>query len=719
MARALSITDHESHFPDGELLVSRTDPKGRIVFANQEFIKISGYSESELIGKPHSLVRHPHMPKAAFADLWSRIKAGGSWEGLVKNRTKDGGFYWVRANVAPMMENGEITGFVSIRTKPSRADIAEAERVYAQMRDGTLKGWGLRGGRIVRSGWRGRIEQFCASLGGRLIISFSMMFAMLLVTAWVGLAGMLNADYHLKSVFEDRTVPLYQLSDMTDHMRDNLHLLQMAEIRLDENVDPAELTPLFDEIRANARNIDGTWDAYMATYLTPEESRLAAQFISERDRFVDEGLKPAIELARAGDLDGLRKHFVAKAAPLFSAAVATNLKLRDLQLRVAQEEYADAASDRNAREIIAACIVAVCAIGIVVLWRMNKATIQRPLDQLEAAFAALAAGNFAADIRIARVPEFFRATNFLRTMKVKLAYGIQERAEMQAAADLKRREDLDRIANSLNERLRGVIDGIGNSSGTLLNEAEGLAGNAEHTRRQGESTSETAIEVAGNVESVSAATQELSASIGEIARNVADTARICQEAVQQASSTDEMVRSLSEAAGRIGDVVNLINSIAEQTNLLALNATIEAARAGDAGKGFAVVAGEVKNLANQTAQATGDINSQIADIQAKTSGAVGAIQAIRETIQKIAELSTTLAAAVEEQGAATDEIARNAMQAAQGTDVASQNMSSLNAAACETGDRAKHIQSAAVALKGEAERLDQTVRTAVSEIRAA
>lgn len=143
------VTTRETELGNDDLLVSKTDPSGRIVFVNQAFVTISGFSEEELIGAPHNLVRHPHMPKEAFADMWRTIKAGRPWEGLVKNRTKDGDFYWVRANVTPIVENDQTVGFISIRGKPSRAQIAEAETAYALFRDGRANGLRIEDGRVI------------------------------------------------------------------------------------------------------------------------------------------------------------------------------------------------------------------------------------------------------------------------------------------------------------------------------------------------------------------------------------------------------------------------------------------------------------------------------------------------------------------------------------------------------------------------------------------
>ncbi|WP_316219542.1 methyl-accepting chemotaxis protein, partial [Bradyrhizobium sp. SZCCHNR30921] len=202
-------------------------------------------------------------------------------------------------------------------------------------------------------------------------------------------------------------------------------------------------------------------------------------------------------------------------------------------------------------------------------------------------------------------------------------------------------------------------------------------------------------------------------------RQVQESARIAGEAVGQARTTTGRVSELSKAATRIGDVVELINTIAGQTNLLALNATIEAARAGDAGRGFAVVASEVKALAEQTAKATGEIGQQIAGIQAATQESVGAIRDISSTIEKLAEISSTIAAAVEEQGAATQEISRNVQQAAHGTQQVSSNITDVERGATETGSASTEVLAAAKALSADSQRLRVEVGKFLGSVRAA
>jgi methyl-accepting chemotaxis protein len=226
-------------------------------------------------------------------------------------------------------------------------------------------------------------------------------------------------------------------------------------------------------------------------------------------------------------------------------------------------------------------------------------------------------------------------------------------------------------------------------------------------------------EASTNVQSVASATEELSSSVNEISRQVQESARIANEAVGQAHQTNDRVSELSKAASRIRDVVELINTIAGQTNLLALNATIEAARAGDAGRGFAVVASEVKALAAQTAKATDDIGRQITGIQAATEDSVTAIKEISGTIVRLSEISSTIAAAVEEQGAATQEISRNVQQAALGTTQVSAHITDVQQGASETGSASSQVLSAAQTLSGDGNRLKLEVGKFLNSVRAA
>jgi methyl-accepting chemotaxis protein len=216
---------------------------------------------------------------------------------------------------------------------------------------------------------------------------------------------------------------------------------------------------------------------------------------------------------------------------------------------------------------------------------------------------------------------------------------------------------------------------------------------------------------------VATSAEQLNASIAEIGRQAEQSAEIAGRAVEQSRRTDETVRDLSEAAGRIGEVVDLINDIAGQTNLLALNATIEAARAGEAGKGFAVVANEVKNLASQTARATGEISAQIEAIQERTNGAVDDIRGIRDVIGEINDISMTIATAVQQQNASTREIARNVQEAAKGTGEVDANIEKLNQAAGDTGEAADQVMAATGSLVGKADELSREVENFLSGIR--
>jgi methyl-accepting chemotaxis protein len=351
-------------------------------------------------------------------------------------------------------------------------------------------------------------------------------------------------------------------------------------------------------------------------------------------------------------------------------------------------------------------------------------SLSRPIARLAKSMLELAEGDFGIVLPgLARKDEVGLVARAVERFKV-LA---EQRARDEAAATInqdqvvaeRRRADMNRIADGFEAVVGEIVKTVSTTSTELESSAGELTGTAERGNKLATTVARASEEASSNVQSVASATEELSLSVNEISRQVQESARMAKEAVNQARGTTERVSELSRAATRIGDVVELINTIAGQTNLLALNATIEAARAGEAGRGFAVVASEVKALAEQTAKATGEIGLQISGIQTATQESVSAIRDISGTIERLAEVSSTIASAVEEQGAATLEISRNVQHASHGTKEVSANITDLQRGASETGTASSRVLSAAQLLSSDSLRLQLEVEKFLSTVRAA
>jgi methyl-accepting chemotaxis protein len=336
--------------------------------------------------------------------------------------------------------------------------------------------------------------------------------------------------------------------------------------------------------------------------------------------------------------------------------------------------------------------------------------VSRPIARLNGAMDEMGKGNLDIDVpgagRGDDIGDMARAVTVIREKAAREALQKEEDAKNEETARAARRKArMEKLADEFESTVGEIIGTVSSAANELEASAATLTKSAETTQKLATVVEDASGDASSNVQSVASATEEMAGSIGEIGRQVQESSRIADEAVKQAERTDSRIAALAEAAGRIGDVVKLITAIAEQTNLLALNATIEAARAGEAGKGFAVVAQEVKQLASQTAKATEEIGAHIRGMQAATDESVTAIKEIGGTIGRISQIATTIAAAVEEQGVATKEIARNVQQAAQGTSQVATNITDVNRGAAETGSASAQVLASAQSLSNEGNRL--------------
>jgi methyl-accepting chemotaxis protein len=434
-----------------------------------------------------------------------------------------------------------------------------------------------------------------------------------------------------------------------------------------------------------------------------------------------------------------------------SRTVATKLqaaaRAAATQLDKRVEEVSKAATEEyNRVSTIMTAIAAIgIAIGIALGFLVGQYGIAKPIRAIVELLQKLAVGDYAVEISgnerkdevgdIAKTAVVFKDNGLAKIRMEKEQREAEQRAAeekrqaeqrelaMQRAAEEKaaaeRKAAMNKLADDFEKAVGNIIETVSSASTELEAAASTLTRTAETTQQLSTTVASASEQASANVQSVASATEEMTGSVGEISRQVQESSTIAGEAVQQAQRTDTRITDLSHAASRIGDVVKLITDIAEQTNLLALNATIEAARAGEAGKGFAVVAQEVKALAAQTAKATDEIGNQIAGMQTATQESVAAIKEIGGTIARISHISSTIAAAVEEQGAATQEIARNVQEAAKGTAQVATNIVSVNHGAGETGSASTQVLSSAQSLANESNHLKTEVRKFLATVRAA
>ena len=376
----------------------------------------------------------------------------------------------------------------------------------------------------------------------------------------------------------------------------------------------------------------------------------------------------------------------------------------------------------GAETLIAVLVVASLVLGPGIAWLIGRA-IAGPVMKMTGAMGRLASGDLSVAIpATGQSDEVGHMARAVLVFKDNAVENLRLQAEQEQAkrrAEEEKRSMMNALADDFEANVGEVVQSVASAATEMQSTAQSLSAIAEETSSQSTTVASASEQASANVQTVASATEELGSSISEISRQMSVQNDAAEEAVHAALDSDTRIKGLAEEVDAISEVVRLITDIAEQTNLLALNATIEAARAGDAGKGFAVVASEVKGLANQTAKATDEIASQIRSVQERTGGTVQAIAGISGKIEKIKEIASSVASAVEQQNAASTEIGRNTQEAAVGTQEVSSAIVGVTEASHQAGESANNVLAAAEELSQQSEHLGVQVRDFMARVRAA
>jgi methyl-accepting chemotaxis protein len=442
-----SVSNVEYVLKEHDSIVSKTDIKGVITYINEDFIRISGFEEHELIGMAHNIVRHPDMPEEAFTDLWHALKAGRPWTGLVKNRCKNGSFYWVVANVTPIFEAGQCLGYMSVRIKPTAAQIQAASQAYTLFRNGQASGLKIRDGRVVHDSLMTQLNLMKhTSIRFRMLLVVLGLSLFLLLIAVLSLLGISQSNESLRTVYQDRVVGMVQLQEvqklqLTNRLRITSALVEQT---------PEAIKAYTDEVERNRLAISAAWDKYAATAATPQEKQISDQFVADRKRYLDEALKPTLAALAAHDTALAYKLVVEKVRPLYLPIGDGIEKLVKIQLEVSQQEYDEAVAryERLRYWLSSLCVLSIL-MGLWALLTVLRGVLS-PMQRAISLLQNVAQGNYDNEIAVARHDEVGTLLDTIKAMQISMGFT---------------RADTLRIANE-NLRIRIGLDDV--STGVII-----------------------------------------------------------------------------------------------------------------------------------------------------------------------------------------------------------------------------------------------------------
>ncbi|PRY66398.1 methyl-accepting chemotaxis sensory transducer with Pas/Pac sensor [Vreelandella songnenensis] len=619
------VTQREYVLSDEAVLISRSDLKGRVTFANSTFVDVSGYTREELIGAPHNLLRHPDMPEAAYADFWKTIQAGGTWQGLVKNRRKNGDYYWVNATVAPLKDGDRVVGYTSVRRKAVPEAVAQAAPVYAELREkGSTRRYKLAQGALRRKGLAGLWARFnVTSLKAKLITMVAAALMLLCLAGGLGIYGVMESGERLDTLNHSGLESIANLQRIERHLGQSLEALEPAV----RNPRRADTDALDVEMQEHTASLQELWRAFKA------EGEAGNDVIAAFDTTLNEWLTSvdtALNAVQTGNGFAAFEALTDTIQPHTDALREMNAELVTQERRQAQALVADA---QRSRQHMLIAQLALIGIGLLVLIGLSVFILRSVLNGLAGArhlTFQIAAGNLAASERHKTNDELGELLYSLDTMRFSLAS----------------------IVNDLDSRVAVVTPAIRE----IAAENEELA---SRTEQQASSLQQTAASMEEMTSTVQQNTQNARQATELAQQNAAST----RDTGKQMEALVERMQRIAQSADKMTEMISVIDGIAFQTNILALNASVEAARAGEHGRGFAVVASEVRNLAGRSAEAAQEIRRMIdSTTQEVGSGrsaveqAERAIENVMQQVNRVSSLMESISTASSEQNSGIGQI---------------------------------------------------------------